>query len=83
VRLALLAALLLSAAPALAEPLSTYTLTLSAQEVDYLGGLLGKEPLKDAMPLYQKLQSQVREEQEKAAQAKPAPKPNASDLPSR
>lgn len=68
-RLALLAALLLAATPALAQP-ATYTLTLTPQEVDYLGALLGKEPLKDAMPLYQKLQQQVRDQQAKAAEPK-------------
>jgi len=50
---------LLAAGPAYA---ADFHLTLSPEDVQYLGVVLGKEPFKDVAPLLTKLQKQINEQ---------------------
>lgn len=54
-----------------AEPPKEFTLKVTQQELDYIGSLLNERPLKDAMPLFLKLQQQVVAQQQSPINSPP------------
>lgn len=52
-----------------------YTLTLSAEEVNYIGNVLQQQPYKDVATLLAKLQAQVNKQNADAAKVVPPPAP--------
>ena len=48
-----------------------FTITLSAQDLSYIGGMLGKQPYNDVKPILDRLQAQI--DKQNAAKAPPPP----------
>lgn len=68
-----LIALLILASPAFAQPAPepTFTLTLTAKDIEILGSALGELPAKIANPLINKLQAQINEQTKKPPKEDP------------
>lgn len=60
----------ISASAALATPRESYTLTLTAQEMQVIVDGLGDLPLKRALPVWSKIQRQVEEQERQPADSR-------------
>ncbi len=70
----LFAALVLAMSPGLALA-ADYTLKLSDQEIVYVEQLLVQQPIKDALPLLQKVQGQIVQQSQPPAAPEPPKSP--------